>query len=288
MSRTNDLIYEFQTPNGLLERRSIVELITGIGTKYWRDVLHNASNPILKTAWRLFLGRRRADIHLIHSPERTERALVVFGGTGSIPDALANYFDDVYTTALDPVIVQFLRIRFDQDHKTNIHLLQTDPLNLPLSSDAFDLISIDGGFVPLLSRYRDESPPQTIFTFLSRCSTLLRPGGRIIIGAPNIISAQGLKNWKGPTNRMSFSIRQYKRLLKDAGFNLMTTYSALPNHLLPTLLIPHGDRKITYLAFESTGRLPKPGWRRLITLSAIHCGLYRHLVSGFFLIGEKA
>jgi SAM-dependent methyltransferase len=226
-------------------------------------------------------------MHLFCAPRDTGTALSLFAGTGCIADSLANYFSDVYAAAFRPELVEFMRLRFRQDSRDNINVLQADPLKLPFEPESFDLVSIDGGFVPLLASSDARTARRDIPRFLSACNSLLKSGGRITMGVANRLSPDCLVRWRLPRPNLLFGAHGYVTLLRNAGFQQVRLFSAFPQHIFPQAIVPFEDHLTLLQTLDSIGGLPRRKIRNLAMRVLLRTGIYKYFIGGFFLVGDK-
>jgi SAM-dependent methyltransferase len=240
------------------------------------------------------------------------RALEIGAGGGAVSAVLASYCRQVVALDLDELAVRFMRHRFAQDGRENVHVVRADALRLPFAPGSFDLISLNGVLEWLPKAAPGVPPRQVQQEFLRQCAGILAPGGRICIGIENRwhfnylrgrtphgevrfapVLPRRLADWVSrrvrgaPYDTPIYSSRGLERLLRAAGFSRSAVYAALPTYDNPILVAPIESSDILHEMLVSSANLPRGGARRLVFLALCRLGLIKHLLHSFFVVGRK-
>ncbi|MEE9145232.1 MAG: class I SAM-dependent methyltransferase, partial [Candidatus Binatia bacterium] len=167
--------------------------------------------------------------------------------------------------AVEPVRerIEFMNLRFRQQGCRNIKLIRSDIDNLPLPEGSFDLVVLNGLLEWLPFGKRDMSPHGVQIYYLRLLRKLLNKNGYIYIGIENRFYYGHFVGHCDPHIPVSYvtvlprpladlicrykigdiyrpylySHRGYRQLLRDAGFQDIEIYSALPSYNDPQYLI---------------------------------------------------
>jgi ubiquinone/menaquinone biosynthesis C-methylase UbiE len=248
----------------------------------WRNAALNVPS--------LFLRRYIAD------PNRTlflsvveikegDRILDVGAGWGNVSAQIARGFAGTEVYALDKTVerLQFANEIKKQEHIENLHLLQGDITTVPFEKNFFDLVLMIGILEWMGSSVSAVSPRAAQELALKTVHSLLRPGGKLLIGIENrfgltyflghhdhtelaftslmprrIANLYTKAKGKGPYLTYTYSRRGYEKLLKNAGFASVRFYGVLPDYRLPSVICDL-DR-VKEVSHRSIAKVLPPGF----------------------------
>lgn len=247
----------------------------------WQYALKSAQKPDLADKLKEALAPNRlAWLKLVNINSSTQ-ALDIGAGTGGIACQLAK---ECYVTAIDSSItdVLFLKIRAQQDHLHKLNILRANAIELPFSSNCFDVITMNGvlEWVPVTKPDKDPRLMQLIA--LKEARRVLRPEGKLLLGIENryyigyflgipephinlrYISLMGrsdaqqlsydIKNL--PFLEYTYSRKECLDLIREAGFDNVEAYWFYPDYRLPQFIIPLNN--LNALKFFVENFLPPP------------------------------
>jgi SAM-dependent methyltransferase len=242
--------------------------------------------------------------------------LDVGSGLGAHTFNLAPYVKMVHSFDLSKKRVRFCEYRKKFESVQNVRIFHSDTTHLPFEAETFDNI-IMNGIVEWLPEAEPESNPRASQVgVIKKMWKLLKPGGRIYIGIENRVALNYLTSardhnrlkyttlmprflasfitwlFRGkPYRTYTYSIFGYRKLLKDAGFDIskITFYIAHPGYNLPKYIIPFED--IGALRFFLGSIAKEKGWKgeiiQLLAKSDLCLRLLRHGFYSYAIYAEK-
>ncbi len=234
-----------------------------IENEAWQDVLRDYPLPDVRKHYSFIANLDRAKWYALLDIGKDAVVLDLGAGMGTISQALSQQYKTVY--AFEPVQerIEFMDLRFRQEGCRNIQLIRSDIDNLPFPEGSFDLVVLNGLLEWLPFSNKDRSPRAVQEYYLSVTRKLLKHNGYIYIGIENRFYYGHFTGHRDPHLPLSYvtvlprplahvlcrykigdiyrpylySHRGYRQLLKDAGFQDIEIYSALPSYNNPQHLI---------------------------------------------------
>jgi 2-polyprenyl-3-methyl-5-hydroxy-6-metoxy-1,4-benzoquinol methylase len=235
--------------------------------KPWREVIaeHYAQiNPWLHA---IVTSPTRDLFFRLHPPAAGARVLDLGSGWGQIALPLARR-GDLAVTALEPTPerLDFIHAVARQEGLANrMHFLQTDFQSVEFGPE-FDLV-ICVGVLEWVPKFAPGEPRAVQLDFLRRVRRALRPGGALVVGIENRL---GLKYLLGARDdhtgqrqisvldahlaaarhqaatgeelrAFTYSLEEYLKLFREAGFATIGTHGAFPDYKLPQLILSCDD-----------------------------------------------
>lgn len=240
----------------------------------------------LREKYEYVFSEKRAD-WLFHcfSLRKNRRCLDVGSGFGSTAFPLSRWYGEVWSLEKSPERIAFQRLR-KKDEGKNVFLVRCDMLTHPFPDGSFDLVCLNGVLEWAGLGKPNENPCKTQLGLLSTVEKLLKDSGCLYIGIENRFGIQyflGAKDHEGyrftsilPRFVSNFFLRvfrgsryltytysylEYKKLLRQAGFNYIDLYWVMPSYHYPLysgkiedingfrfcLLMTKGKRKNNFL-----------------------------------------
>ena len=243
-------------------------------TDGWETALYEYTKARVTRNGLAYEDQRVADWKYLLPLSRDSVVMVVGCGLGTVPVSLAETCGRVY--AVDPTWekVCFLNARKKQQGIDNLFpIFGSRNLDFPFARGQFDLIAIVGTFEWVTMRSGVGGLRAAQVEALQHIHGLLKQDGRLYFTADNRFGYQHLfggmgKSWlrlAGVISRsvaklatrvvkreglgtQRYSIRGYKKLLREAGFGNTDFYAPLPKHTgIPLFHLPlHNDEAMRY------------------------------------------
>ena len=230
---------------------------------------------------RSFENRRKGYFYLTLDSPVDGKVLEIGAGSGIISDVLATYFQNVTAVEFDETWVEFMRLRFQQDLRTNISLVRAKNWELPFRPETFDLVIING--LPEMVG-EEGSVCASHLQFLKDCAALLTPTGKLAISIRNQLYPKQLFR---PEADAAYSYWGIRRLLRLSGFTRLSMHIALPTYHDPILIAPTAPNAVLHDALLSANSLPNCRGRRAAYIILSRIGMLRYLLHSFVISGEK-
>lgn len=273
---------------GELENQRMEELLQEARQSAWYvPVLKIArSDPSLAY---YILDRSRAGwaFHCL-KPENNNVCIDLGSGWGTISFTLSDLYREVWSVETVRARLEFQSIRRDQERRTNIHLVRSDLLTVPLPDNSADLV-VCNGVLEWIGLSDFQRPPLALQErFLREAYRLVKPGGCLYIGIENRFGATyflGAKDHSGlpftslvprrlastlvrryrpksdhtasrllsnanwPDYRTyTYSLGGYKRLLRNAGFRSVEACWVWPDYNVPNYSGQFNSESLRFLA----------------------------------------
>lgn len=174
---------------------------------------------------------------------------------------IAKLVGEVHACDISLKNIAFCQERMKDEGAKNVYFLHSDIVNLPFSSDTFDVIIIND--VAGSSGKTEED--------VRRVYQLLKPGGVLYLGM------------------YARRTKEIRRMLSGAGFKDIDLYIAHPNHYFPRFLIPFDElyslRFVMNIITDDKGVIGR-GIRALIKISLVVKGI-RFFLSYYAVFAKK-
>jgi SAM-dependent methyltransferase len=242
---------------GEMSREEILELTDKAASIGWRNTALGHRNAFVRAT----MTSPSRSLFLSILPVREgERILDAGAGWGILSAQIAKGFPRARVYATDKALERLFfaaQIR-EQERLENMHILQCDITDPPFERGFFDVVIMMGVFEWLGASVRTYPPKTAQARGLSAIHDIMRPGGRLLIGIENRIGydyflghhdhsnlaftslmprrVAGLYTKlrkKEPYRVYTYSRGGYQKLLKQAGFDSVTFYAALPDYRFP-------------------------------------------------------
>ena len=265
---------------------------------------------------------KRADFRHVWDVPRSATVLDVGAGWGAIASALGQHFARV--VAVEGVLerCRFIRTRTHQMNLPNVTTICADFLRLPLRSEQFDVVVLNG-VLEWSAIARQGECRELQLNFLRRVRDLLKPSGFLCVGIENRIGLSMLrgevdhsgmpytslmprkiadmlcrlkpKQFRSSTNTgyrtYTYSLAGYRKLFRDAGFRSTQAFHAWAGYNAPSLLLPLG-KTAPLLHFLRQQHLERRGVRgrlqNVVLAIAARTGLWAHMASEYIFLVSKS
>ncbi|MBI4845693.1 MAG: methyltransferase domain-containing protein [Candidatus Omnitrophica bacterium] len=223
---------------------------------YWKDALKQELKEKQPFRYERLMYNAAADwVYLI--PLNKESVVLDAGsGWGVLSFQIANHCKSVVSMDDSPAAVEFIKIRAAQDNVKNVEPLLGSVLKLSFKDGCFDLVVLNGILEWAGISDLSKDPKAVQEDFLKEVFRVLKPGGCVYLGIENRWSAtymagrpEGHVNIKFISLLPRFiakiyhrlikkseyrvythSLRNYKQMLKSAGFKEISVYAPLPEY----------------------------------------------------------
>lgn len=246
----------------------------------WRSALEQSASHHVRQAGAWLENLDRASWHLLLPASADATVLEIGAGLGTVTHALALAYRRV--VALEPTVerVTFMRRRFAEEGLGNVHVVQGDPLELPVQRESADLVVLNG----VLGWACCGGPLRRVrHRLLETVRTVIKPGGLVYLGAGNrwALHAGGLRR------RASLaSARGYRRLLEATGYTDVRIWCALPSHDEPRFLVAY-EQPIFDHFLRSLAAPPRTPARRLVWRVFNSLGLLKGMTGSYCLVARR-
>jgi SAM-dependent methyltransferase len=223
-----------------------------------------------------------------------QTCLDIGSGWGTLSRLLAQYFPEVWSLEVMRQRLEFQSAFKQQEGLNNLHLVRGSSLGLPFADASFDLVAANGiiqwvGLADLKRPVR-----QLQIQFLCECLRILRPGGMLFMGCENryglgnlmgakdhsglrftSVMPRAMANWTVRKRRKTggefvrsfrshqewddyrtytYSVRGYKKLLRQSGFTAIHGYWVHPDNNLPEFMGRIDDGRAVRGLFDYSAR----------------------------------
>lgn len=286
---------------GEVDRATMTEVLRRVDAEGWREGLQRAlggSHP--ETVW-YASSETRADFRYL-LPGRPQAVVLDAGcGWGTLSVPLARAYR--WVVALDSVWerMRFLEARAQQEKVRNLQLVLGEAHRPPFPPGTFDLVVANGLLEWVAVREPDLDPREAQLRFLRTMRRQLRPGGALYVGIENRFGVGQWKGHvdhsgfrftsllpRGAADRYvrlrrarasggdyrahgaeagyrtyTYSLGGYRRLLLEAGFTRVASYTSLQGYNDPDQIVPLDHDGAMRAFFERMAR-PRSGAVRLL------------------------
>jgi len=212
---------------------------------------------------------RIAGLFHYYDPKRSDACLDLGSGWGPISFGLSRFYSTVYS--IDGVYdrLEFQAIRAKQDRVSNVTIIKSSLLKIPLTDQSMDVVIVNG-LLEWIGLSDEGTDPQALqIHFLEEVHRVLKSGGKIFIGIENRVGVyylmggrdhsglrftslmprwlaslvvrmtqrgEGASVFSGATSRyrtLTYSYWGYQKLLNQAGFQQPKVYWTWPSYNYP-------------------------------------------------------
>lgn len=310
--QTNSHIIEGHNEFGTVSEDALLRLINDSRDDYWKNVLERSVNEIItcKRSW--FENQRKGYFYLTFPCVSDARALDIGAGSGIISEVMSKRFQEVIALEYNPNFIEFMRLRFEQEKKTNIRLVRANGLQLPFRENSFDLIVVNGVLEWLPNFLPNQNPYKTQINFLKSCLKKLKNGGNLVLAIENrfcfnyffgatphgdipftTVLPRPLANFisktvsNKPYLNYIYSPLGYKRILKKAGYHNAELFVILPDYSNPKTIVPFVRNDLLVNEIMSSCSLPNNRAKRILYIFLLKARLLRYLINSFYVVGQK-
>lgn len=255
-------------------------------------------------AWEAAIGFIREQMDL-----ENVKVLDVGLGTGGFSVALAQYADKVVNFDIVHKQIRKFHDRIEQENIENILVSRTDANYMPYKEEMFDLVVING-VLEYTASVQEGDPRDVHIRVLKYVKKLLKPGGLLYIGIENryylkfLLGARAHEDMRfatvlprGLANSISkafyneefrhyvYSYNEYWDLFRDAGFDQVEIFTALPSYKLPQHIISIDDKETI---IEKIKQLDTKPLYRFVSYVLAHSNyLYKKIGPDFVILCRK-
>ncbi len=297
---------------GGINVKKMKKIVEKISQENWRDVLSRSKDQEIQKLYQFTANLNRANWQLLIEPKSSKRALDLGAETGSISQALSSRFEEVYAVEPVQVMIDFMRMRFQQENVDNVILIKSAISALPFSESFFDFIALNGvlGWLPLAEP--DKKPDMVQLRTITTLCRLLRPGGFLYIGIENRI---GFKQFFGTNDHHAgipwvgimprklatlyslkktgesyrnylYSARGYRKMLEKSGLVNISIYVAIPGYNEPNFIVPL-KKEIYQFYFDRFYSFPKSWYKKSFMKFAVRIGLLGYMSNDFIIFAQR-
>ena len=123
-----------------------------------------------------------------YDEENNEACLDIGSGWGPLSFGLSRFYKTVYSVDGVYERLRFQAIRAESDNISNIRLLRSTLLKLPLSDNTVDMVALNGVLEWIGLSDLEQEPDELQAAFLCEIRRVLKPNGRVYLGIENRFS----------------------------------------------------------------------------------------------------
>ena len=290
----------------------VAELVELARQDGWRAAVDRVCDP----RGRRYVTHQERGRFLDLLPLRPESVVLEVGASlGQITELLARRVAAVYALEVVPGQAEFAKLRCEGEGLDNVTLaVGGDDCALPYADQGFDVVVLNLVLEWCAGRNPDEPPIAGQRRLLRECARVLRPGGALWIATKNRFAlryvlgkadehASGLRfgnalprpllkallRARGDAARPTGVLHSHRALvglLREAGFDRLTSYWATPDVRYPTHYVPTDPEAIR--AARRDPSIPQGELRsdRLV-MPWVPAPLVKHVTPGLAFLAEK-
>ncbi len=268
---------------GVLEQDMLKKLIAFAEKQGWEKAVEEHLEKENPGLCEYLLNPARSYAHLLMPIPRASRVLDLGCGWGTLSFPLAKEYDRVFAVDSTKEKVQFINIRARQSKINNISPVYADALNLPFEDNYFDLIVVYGVLEWMGLSGGKKRPEFYQLALLKEARRVLKKGGYLYLAIENrwgvvyflghpdphtglrfvtlmprfLADIYSKAVRKNPYRSYTHSLKNYRKLFKQAGFSQIEAYSPIPSYRKFWYLLPLDNSRImpyflNYLSSAST------------------------------------
>lgn len=212
------------------------------------------------------VGENRADWIVYTNVSEDSRVLDIGSGWGAVANQISTFCREVWATDTNRDNLEFQRIRFQQERRTNIRVARVGPLGverLPFAEASFDLVVMNGVLEWIGCGSSSKGPRQIQLDALRDLRRVLKPSGQLYVGIenryyvrnfsgirlhgelpfmsvlPRVLANFFMKNIKHEEHRTYiYGLYGYHRLFEEAGFDQTEILWPIPSYHDPRTIVP--------------------------------------------------
>jgi ubiquinone/menaquinone biosynthesis C-methylase UbiE len=241
----------------------------------WRHAAQRHAETEGAPAYAYICDEARADFQFLLSLPENARGLDVGSEWGTVSIALARRVAEVVALDTDPNLLQFVMTRARQEGLSNVHPICADLTELPFVDEYFDLVILNDTLKKAALMGNGDSPARQT-RLLQNAQRVLKPGGKLYIGAENRFSYKNLLGRRDPSAHLPFiallpsfladacarlarkrpyqtwshSRRGLVKMLLAANFERVHFYYPVPDHWHPRYFLDYQDPQVTRFCLE--------------------------------------
>ena len=251
---------------GEIPRAEMQAILDSVKERGWEQAVHGELARDYPDRYRYLFSPLRTDWLYVGSVNRRQAALDFGAGWGGVSLQLSRSFEQVVAVEAVWERCQFASLLFEHEGARNAIAVHADMHAPPLPAESFDLVVMNGVLEWAALGGSEPEPEAAQRALLDRAFHLLRPGGSLYIGIENRFALifllggrdHGRPRWMGVLPRLlarqyarlrrlperqplTHSVAGYRKLLREAGFEVGGCYAAFPSYSYPRLLVPLSD-----------------------------------------------
>lgn len=184
----------------------------------------------LQVRHRWFTDTQKGMFYRLVLPPKRGTFLEIGAGSGIVSACLSEDYERGYALESRVSLVEFLELRFRLDSISNVQVLKSEDLDVPVADGSIDLVAVNEGVarVPTVSRFLSE---------MRRC---LAPDGLLVVAGDNawdfrriLRSLSGRSRSESRGRMLTCSYFGYRSLLQRAGFRNVQVFVVMPDRHMP-------------------------------------------------------
>jgi len=244
----------------------------------WNAAIKIFSGSIGPYTLRYLSDESRADWHVLLPLGTNANVLDIGSGWGNIAIPISRWCHKIFCCDVSINNLRILSARMKERGIENFEAFQYEPnafLRLPFQEATFDAVLLNGVLEWMGTSHIDATPRQIQLEALIEIRRVLKPGGELYIGIENRYSQSTLRGQRihgelpfvglfprrlsnfvtklvqGKEHRTYiYSLRGYRRLLRQAGFDRNDFYLPYPSYHHPSYLIPLNPAWVKWYWFD--------------------------------------
>ena len=173
-----------------LDAQQLADLLAATRRKGWREALNDIEPNapfFVKRMRNLALG----NWHLLLLRDRTDRALDIGCGFGSLPLGLAEYYRTAVGAEFLPNRIAYASARAAEDARKSCHFVRASGHSLPFNGGSFGLVTLNG-VLEWAGVYAAGNPRALQVHMLTEARRVLGPNGQLAVAIENRFAMESL------------------------------------------------------------------------------------------------